>query len=246
MLEQQNFSSPMRPRSSKSSCMIHFGSEFDLTFDMTNDYGDDAKNKESLFGNTFSNTQPTQIRTFTKHHEANFSNTLITGSNSPSVHYIDIISSPNASDFSKTSGSGRQTNQAPISVRKMTNSSSSLESNLNSNSISLTSSRSRSQTARSSRRPKTSTGPNVKAKMYVFGFHEEAKYQPHPFVSSHKPKTAKNRIKTSRNEQQSALNQFQRPFKLSKRRTVAFDDMPSNFHNIYLGSFEEFSRTEKY
>lgn len=246
MLEQQNFNSSLRPKSPKSLSMFHFGSEFDLTFDMTNDFNDDLKNKDSLFGNTFSNTQPVQIRTTTKNPEANFSNTLISGSNSPSVHYIDIISSPNTSDLSRTSGGNRQSNQAPISVRKMTNSSSSLESNLNSNSISLTSSRSRSQTARTSRRPKTATAPNIKAKMYVFGFHEEAKYQPHPFVSSHKPKTSKSRMKNTRSEQQSSLHQFQKPFKLSKRRTVAFDDLPSNFHNIYLGSFEEFSHTEKY
>ena len=82
--------------------------------------------------------------------------------------------------------------------------------------------------------------------MYVFGFHEEAKYQPHPFVSSHKPKTAKNRMNAAKSEQQTAIRQLQKPFKLSKRRTIAFDDMPSNFQNIYLGSLEEFSHTAKY
>ncbi|KAK8882249.1 hypothetical protein M9Y10_044891 [Tritrichomonas musculus] len=247
MLESQTNNPPVYQKSVKSPSIFHFGSEFDLTFDMTNDYQDNVKTKaDTLFGNTFSNTQPVQVRAFTKHAETNVSNTIMTGTNSPSVHYVDIISASTASDISKTNGSFHQTNQAPISVKKITNSTSSLENNINSNSISLSSSRSRSQTARSSRRPKTSNVPNVKAKMYVFGFHEEAKYQPHPFVSSHKPKTTRSRAKTTRNEQQSALHQFQKPFKLSKRRTIAFDEMPAHLHNIYLGSFEEFSHTEKF
>lgn len=87
--------------------------------------------------------------------------------------------------------------------------------------------------------------PAVKPKTYVFGYQEEASYIPRPFISSHRPKTARERPAVSRVERSQKLP-FQRPIQLSKKRKIEFETVnPEVFHSVTIGSFDQFTKTYK-
>lgn len=87
--------------------------------------------------------------------------------------------------------------------------------------------------------------PTVKAKTYVFGYQEEASYIPKPFISSHRPKTARERPAAVRVESQ-AKRPFQRPVQLSKKRKIEFESVsPEVFHSVTIGSFEQLAKSYK-
>jgi hypothetical protein len=95
----------------------------------------------------------------------------------------------------------------------------------------------RSNTAKSSvREPQ----PHVKAKMYVFGYRDEAEYIPKPFISSHRPKVPRERAASARVKEKGRIGiRFEKPAKLSKRREV----VDSNFqHSIVIGSFQQLEK----
>jgi hypothetical protein len=95
----------------------------------------------------------------------------------------------------------------------------------------------RSGTARSQH----SAHPNVRPKMYVFGYREEAEYIPRPFVSSHRPKVPRDRAGSARAGRSSrARFTFEKPAKLSKRREVVNPDFCDS---IVVGSFHQFEQS---
>jgi hypothetical protein len=91
-----------------------------------------------------------------------------------------------------------------------------------------------------SARSRASTGPpRVKAKMYVFGYREEAEYVPKPFISSHRPKMPKSdRPLSARRDSLRGGIKFDRPVKLSKRRHVTLGS--DACHSVVIGSFDQF------
>ena len=231
-----------KPKKARNAHMIHFGSEYDITYDMTNEFPATAsKTNKSItlssdilnvnVGSTFINTQPQYAQTYSN----NFEKNILIGSNSPSVHYIDIVSPRN------TTPSHQAMSRYSDNQQIMTRTSSSF----------LTPQESRPQSSMSKSSKKInvhkSTTPNVKAKTYIFGFHEEAKYLPHPFVSSHKPKTSRSRTRATTRSEVSTPRRFaQKPFKLSKRRTLAFDEKNGGYTGHFLGSFDNFDGDHRF
>ena len=98
-------------------------------------------------------------------------------------------------------------------------------------------------------RPRTagSSRPQVKAKTYVFGFREEVGYIPRPFISSHRPKTARARQRTAVAVEESPRRRtVVRAKQLSKRRELHFDSVdPEVFRAVTIGTFEQFTKQYK-
>jgi hypothetical protein len=96
----------------------------------------------------------------------------------------------------------------------------------------------RAQTARSAAATRP---PALKAKMYVFGYRDEAEYIPHPFISSPRPKLPGDR--SPRSARSDALRRSRKPDapgKLSRRRHVDVDTDLG--HSVFFGSFEQFTQ----
>lgn len=240
MYKTENQHSQGHYKEAKTNNAIQFGSDFDITFDMTNEFQTTTKTRiDPFMGNTFDNTQPVQVRTFSKPIEDDMVNTLLVGTNTPSFHYIEMIPNTARSSISQNSQSVRSTtysqnsvpiNRPPISMLNLANTSPV-----------------QNQSHRPFQRPNStiSSRPNIKPKMYVFGFQDESKFIPRPFISSHKPKTTRSRTRVKKKEESQSQKQFVKPFKLSKKRSLNLEDSAKNYHNIYLGSLDDFGE-DKY
>lgn len=98
-------------------------------------------------------------------------------------------------------------------------------------------------------RPRTavSNKPHITPKMYVFGYREEMGYIPKPFISSHRPKTARSRKRGQIPQEESPRRRTIAHAKpLSKRRELHFDSVdPELFRAVTIGTFEQFTKQYK-
>lgn len=197
---------------------IRLGSAFDLSFDMTSEFPLTASKTHSdqfeldLSRTTLPTSQRSASKTSRNEKTSGFS--LISGSNSPTVHRIDASGT-----------TANVANQAPITMNRMALLDTEPALNYSTRSFS---------TARS---------PRASVKTYVFAFKEEAQYIPKPFVSSHKPKAARQRPMSARVSDPRRIKRDM-PAKLSKKRNIYMEPTSNLIHSVMLGSFEDL--TNKY
>jgi hypothetical protein len=197
-----------RPKDVSSVAPIRLGSEFDLTFDMTDDASPPPARVLPFGSKTFSTMHPTTYRPMKLPDDLD--DTLLVGSNAPEVHELGILA-PHA----------MVVNRPPITMSQFA---------------------ARESGRTNSVRSSASTGPpRVKAKMYVFGYREEAEYVPKPFISSHRPKMPKGeRPLSARRDSFRRRTNVEKPVKLSKRRRVVLES--DGKHSVVIGSFDQFEK----
>ena len=150
----------------------------------------------------------------------NLTDALLEGVPDPTVHKVGVVTLQTTTPRALTS-------QAPVKLSRFDSR------------LSLTDAR-----------PKTSRTirpdfPNGHVHNYVFGFENPEPYIPHPFVSSHKPKTNRPRTQSARRIQDMPEVRIRSSAKLSSRRQVPVKQGKLKNSIILDGNFENFMNDMK-
>lgn len=193
---------------------IRLGSAFDLSFDMTSEFPLTAsKTHTGQFELDLSlTTLPTSPRSLSKtsRTEKTSGFSLISGSNAPTVHRIDVGGTTT-----------NISNQPPITMSRMALQNTEPNFNYSQRSFS------------------TARTPRASVKTYVFAFKDEAQYIPKTFVSSHKPKSARQQRSVTSRSIDPRRVKHEIPAKLSKKRNIHVEPTSNLVHSVLIGSFED-------